>query len=321
METAINQNQQLSNLLNDPNIKGKDLISSPLVADRFEFLYKTVNGIKDDKVAHAYYETEKFYFLKRIAESKDLNLCTNLSLYGVFLDVAVNGLSFDPSMKHVYVYSRNVNVGTNDNKVWQKRAVMDISPYGELLLRQQQGQIKYADNPMLVYEGDHFVYGTKNGNTVVDHLVTLPRKSDHIIAGYVKLTRADGSYDFKLLSYEDTQRLRAASKDSNSVAWTTGFPGMVVAKVIKHAFKNFPKLRVGAFSQLQTEIIDQPEDIDYGIDVTDQASANNTNEQQNLAQGDQEYFNPSANFNANPQAAQQQQSTQTNQSTPEELDF
>jgi len=45
---------------------------------------------------------------------------------------------------------------------------------------------------------------------------------------------------------------------------------MVQAKTIKHAFKNYPKVRVGEFSKMESETIDteiEPENvtIDYGL--------------------------------------------------------
>ncbi|MBK7883033.1 MAG: recombinase RecT [Chitinophagaceae bacterium] len=43
-----------------------------------------------------------------IQENAKLAECSKLSLYGCFLDVAVNGLSFDPTMKHVYLVPYNV---------------------------------------------------------------------------------------------------------------------------------------------------------------------------------------------------------------------
>lgn len=45
----------------------------------------------------------------------------------------------------------NVNVGSKDTPQWVKRASLGLfSPYGELAIRQRAGQIKYADNPVIV---------------------------------------------------------------------------------------------------------------------------------------------------------------------------
>jgi recombinational DNA repair protein RecT len=264
-----NQKAQLMELIKSAT--PSKLIEDPLVADRFKELYNVIHGIRDQRVSQSFYTAEKFHFLKMISDSKNLQECTRLSMYGVFMDVAVSGLSFDPGMKHLYVVPYNVNVGTKDNPKWEKRASLQISGYGELLLRQLQGQIKYADNPVVVYEGDEFRYGSRNGQVILEHMATIPRTSETIIACYIRLVRHDDSSDYKVMALEDIQRLRKFSKDPNSKAWTDGLSGMVVAKTIKHAFKNYPKLRVGEFSQLASNTVDEEHtelpSLDYGLDA------------------------------------------------------
>jgi phage RecT family recombinase len=248
----------------------------PQIADRFKSLYGIIHpGAKAD----IFYEAEKFHFMKLIQENATLQECSKLSLYGCFMDVAVNGLSFDPSFKHMYLVPFNVNVGGRQNPKWEKRAQLQISGIGELLLRQMQGQIKYADNPVLVYDGDEFSFGVRNGIGFVEHVSKFPRKSDRIIACYMRIVRTDGSVDFKVITEDDMNRFRKFSKDADkSKAWNEGIGGMWQAKCIKHAFKNYPKVRAGEFSQLASETIDEdpvvtntapqmniPDNIDYGM--------------------------------------------------------
>lgn len=260
----------------------------PEIADRWKKLYVAINmgGQMTPAAmqqASSFYEAEKFHFMKMINENAKLKECSKLSLYGCWMDVAVNRLSFDPSYKHLYLVPFNVNAGTRDRPKWEKRASLQISGKGELLLRQLQGQIRYADNPVLVYESDVFKHGTRNGVYFVDHESVIPRKSKVIVACYLKITRIDGSTDYKVITQEDMDRFRSFSKDKDSTAWTDGEGGMWLSKCIKHAFGNYPKIRVmGKFSELQTNTIDAeaetingisaaaPEDIDYGIDQTDQ---------------------------------------------------
>lgn len=244
------------------------LANLPEVADRFKNIYTIMNG-GNSSVASEKYEAEKFHFMKLIQDKPDLQQCTKLSLYGCFLDMAVNGLSFDSSMKHAYVVSFNTNVGTKQNPKWEKRANLMISGYGELHMRVRQGQIKYADNPILVYEGDEFKHGTREGMVFLEHVAAYPRKTDNIIACYIRLERIDGSVDYKVLSIEEIQKLRKYSKDPDGKAWTDGLPGMIQAKTIKHAFRSYPKIRMGEFSALQSQVIDtentaEPK-IDYGL--------------------------------------------------------
>lgn len=188
------------------------------------------------------------------------------------MDVAVSGLSFDPSAKHLYMVPYNINIGTRDTPKWEKRAALQISGYGELLLRTIQGQVKYVDNPVLVYEGDQFMFGTKGGSTVLEHMAVFPRTSERIIACYVRITRHDDTIDYKVMSMEDIQRLRRFSKDPDSKAWTDGIAGMMVAKTIKHAFKNYPKIRMGEFSRLESDIVDTEGQDVAGIDYLPEAT-------------------------------------------------
>ena len=253
------------------------IVNLPEVANRFKDLYALMNG-GNNKTAEIKYESEKFHFAKLIQDNKPLQECTKLSLYGCFLDMAVNGLSFDTAMKHAYVVAFSNNVGTRDNPKWEKRATLMVSGYGELHIRTAQGQIKYADNPILVYENDMFKHGTKDGKVFLEHLATYPRTSDNIIACYIRLERPDSTVDYKVLSIEEIMKLKKFSKDPNSKAWTDGLPGMVQAKTIKHAFRSYPKVKLGQFSQLQSETIEaEPERvIDYGIDEAELPPAKGT---------------------------------------------
>ncbi len=128
-----------------------------MVGDRFVGLYNNVHGVQNGGL---FYAKEKFNFLKMIQESSDLKECTKLSLYGCFLDVAVNGLSFEQGPKPLtYVTSRNINVGGKATPIWEKRAQLVISPYGELLMRMRAGHVKHVDNPVIIYQGDKFEPG------------------------------------------------------------------------------------------------------------------------------------------------------------------
>lgn len=263
------KNNNLANLIKTAPIP--QIIQSAEVGERFKNLYRQIHGMNTAQ-AEAFYTAETFHFLKLVHENKKIAACTKMSLYGIFMDVAVNRLSFDPSMKHLYVVPYNVNVGTKKEPRWEARAALQISGPGELLLRQLQGQVKYADNPITVYEGDEFKFGTRDNKTIIEHMACFPRKSDQIIACYIKITRYDDSIDYKVFAMEDILQLRKFSKDPDSLSWTSGIAGMVQTKTIKHAFKNYPKLRVGDFSRFETEVIEQPEQleqpfIDYGISV------------------------------------------------------
>lgn len=271
------QHQKLTMIQKIENATPSGVVTLPEVADRFQQLYRVMNG-RDKEAAQIKYEAEKFHFMKILQEKPELQQCTKLSLYGAFLDMAVSGLSFDPALKHGYLVSFNIKNGTDakGNDIWEKRASVQISGPGELIIRVQQKQIKYADNPVLVYEGDEFSRGVRDNVPFLNHTAVIPRKSNTIIACYVRLERLDGSTDYKVMDIADIMRLKEFSKQQNSLGWSEkGLPGMVETKTIKHAFRSYPKMKLGQFTRLESDIID-PEDkfeIDYGITTSGDLAA------------------------------------------------
>ncbi len=241
-------NQAVANVINLPPDK---MVKSKEVEDRFVNLYQLIHGKKNGKQI---YQREAFHFLKVLSDDAEdaakkgrraLKDCNGISLYGAFLDSAVDQLSFEPALKHLYLVT------------YGDKCVRMIGGQGELFMRQLNGQIKHADNPVLVYEGDKFNYGSRNEQIYVEHEAFFPRKEGAAIIGcYLRIVRNDGTIDYKVFSMDEIQKLREFSKQPNSLAWTKGLPGMVQTKTIKHAFKSYPRVRKGQFTQLETETID-----------------------------------------------------------------
>lgn len=228
-----------------------EIVGSDKVKSKFVQLYQLMHGKNNGEM---FYQIEQFHFLKQLSEKPELAKCDKLSLYGCLIDIAVNGLSFDPAMKQVYLVP------------FGNKCVVMVSPYGELYLRTRSGQIKYADNPVLVYEGDVFKTGTRNGEGFVEHEAKFPRVSDNIIACYVRIVRADDSVDYKVLSRPEIDKLRAASKQPNGAAWVNHFGGMVQAKTLKHAFRSYPRAKVrGQFAKIE-EDTNLSDTIDYSFE-------------------------------------------------------
>lgn len=255
------------------------VLEHPRVKERFVDLYDRIHNSKQGEL---FYEKEKYNFQRIIQASPELGKCTGFSTYGVFLDIAQMGLTLENTSRPLlYVLPGSVNVGSKDKQVWEKRMTIEISPYGELDLRIQAGQLLYADRPVIVFEGDYFQPRvTETGQKVVVYSSSIPRKSNTIIGAFIKLTRPDRSFDFFWMLPEDIERLKKYSlkknqrkdKDGNVYGDANALyksnegqidTGFLEAKVIKHAFKTFPKLRLGQFSALQNEDIQAS---DYGLD-------------------------------------------------------
>ncbi|MBN2787402.1 MAG: recombinase RecT [Paludibacteraceae bacterium] len=266
------------------------IVENEKVEDKFIQMYNAIHGVE---TGIQIYNKEKFNFQKLLNEKPELATCSKLSLYGSFLDMAVNGLSLDPTGRpHCYIIPRSVKTGAKDqnNKdIYEKRASVMVTGYGEIVMRMRAGQIKYVDNPVVVYEGDEFEAGTRNGSKFVNHSAKIPRTTTKIVACYVKITRNDNTTDFQWLMEGDILRLQKYSEKSNSKWVDNGHgekvrvdgdanelyksnggqidPGFLENKMIKHAFDSYPKVRTGQFTVLQT--VEEDKVIDYGIEETE----------------------------------------------------
>jgi phage RecT family recombinase len=280
-------------------LPAKQAIASPVITSRIMDVRRKFFR-ESDEIASAYAEREKFHFSKMISESEKLSNCTTVSLYGVFMDMAALGLSFDPSMKHASVVP------------YGKKAQLQIGGQGELLLRIRCGQILSADTPVLVYESEanHFQVNMVNGKIQISYQKNIFRKKEEKpIACFMRIVRPDGSEDFAVQTVADMEYLRGFSKDPNSTAWTKGYAGMFVTKTIKHAFKAYPKstvlekmLAATKFSKLETETIEPEMEIDYGInEETGEVVELNPNTQQAPPMAPPTGFDAPATMNPNPQ--------------------
>jgi hypothetical protein len=246
-------------------LKPLEVLDNELVKERFINLHK---GVHNNELGENFYQKEVHNFRKLILASKDLQQCTGFSIYGCLIDIATMGLSLDNLSKPLlYVLPHNVKVAENK---YEKRAKLDISPYGELALRMQAGQVSHVDKPCVVYQGDSFQPYVKNGIKSVDYMPKIPRASKNIIACFIGITRPDGTRDFYWMLEEDINRLKSYSARKNKGEANSLYnsanggidSGFLEAKTIKHAFSCFPKIKVGQFSQISNEEIDP---VVYGL--------------------------------------------------------
>lgn len=260
-------------------LKPLDIVEHPVVRERFTQIYETLWGNGE-----AAYQRESIFFNKALRDNDNgkLQRATPFSIFTAFIDLAVCGLSLEPGTRALaYLMGRNVNIGTRDTPKWEGRCVLTISAYGELVMRTRAGQIRHADNPVLVYDNDEFSFKDTEGRKSVSYTCNLPHTGHNITACYLRITRADGSIDYAVMFPEDWCRLAGYSQkqnrgrandlygmDQNGIVHID--PGFLMAKCIKHAFKTYPKVRIGRGTELQSQQVDeQPqlsdEDI-YGVD-------------------------------------------------------
>lgn len=273
-----------------------DIITSEAVRDKFIQIYDAMWATTTGTTGEAAYEKEVRNYARILAEKQDIrDTCTRFSIFTSFLDVAISGLSLEPgSRAQAYLLARSVVTGSyidaNKNKknTYETHAVLTVSGHGELLLRARLGQIRHADNPVIVYDEDEFEFGERNGQKFVNYTCRLPHTSGNITACFMKITRADGSIDYAVMLPEDWMRLAGYSARQNrkwnnqTRQYEQGAPnalygfngqtcridtGFLTAKCIKHAFKSYPKARVGRGTQLESQQVDDVEVNDelYGL--------------------------------------------------------
>ena len=260
-------------------LKTTQIVDNENVEKKFIYMY---NAIWGSETGEQIYNREKFNFNKLLTETPALQECTKISLLGCFLDIAVNGLSLDNSGRpQCYLIPRNVKVKTSNGDMWEKRAGLTISAYGEVYMRQRAGQIRYADNPVIVYEGDHFrPILNANGAKAVEYQGAFPRKSEKPVAAFIRIVRNDGSVDYSWMMESDWKRLSTFSAKQNkgnaNALYTSNNglidPGFLENKMIKHAFDAYPKVRTGNYTLMETT--QEEPVIDYGLVSTDENTIN-----------------------------------------------
>jgi recombinational DNA repair protein RecT len=230
------------------------LVEDAKVKEAFISAYSKIHrASKED--AEVIYDRESLYYKKALAAEPKLKNCTRISLYSALLEAAITGLSLQPGQKsEAYLESRNFNAGTKDNQKWESVCHFVLTAYGELNLRIKAGQIVRMNNPVVVYEGDHFQPMTNaRGELFVDYKPAIPRKSKNIIGAFVVIHLPGNQLDFKWLLQDDIERLKGYSAkgfkgnpnalySSNNGSIDVGF---LETKTIKHAMRAYTKLRVG----------------------------------------------------------------------------
>lgn len=271
-----------------------DIVTNENVRARFIQIWDTLWGAGSGEAA---YERESLFFNNKLSDDAYLQHATRFSIFTCFIDLAVAGLSLEPGTRALcYLQGRNACIGKHPNgeNIYEGRLTLTISGYGELVMRARAGQIRYADNPVLVYEEDTFSFGDMNGQKVVNYMCNLPHKSNHIIAAFLRITRPDGSLDYAVMLEEDWMRLQRYSLrnnqryDKNTKTYSGNAnplytannggidSGFLAAKLIKHAFKTYPKVRIGNGTEMESAHDDNKQhEIDdfYGVAAPAEAPA------------------------------------------------
>lgn len=246
-----------------------------LAHDKFVEVYSQKFG---PEKAEAFFEEQKNLFINELVYGsyKDyLKQSDSMSIYFAFLFLAINGLSLEKGTTTTcYLECRRVKIGEDPNKInsythkpegiYQSNAVITITGYGEIILRQRAKQIRSVDSPKVVYDCDTFRYGENDGHPTLTWEKCLPRpQGSKIIACYVRIIKNDGSADYFVLDTDEIQRLKVYSGKSNFGKINALYgkeadcsdidTGFLKSKTVKHAFKGYPKLSIGAGGAFESD--------------------------------------------------------------------
>lgn len=222
----------------------------------------------------AFAERESRYLSRFIIDDKKKWNVTPLSVFLAYVDLAVKDLTLEPGAQALcYLLNRSAKLKDGSGKdYWENRAYIAITGYGEILQRQRDGQIRHCDNPTVVYEGDKFSYEEVDGRKHVTYGLNLAHDPGKPIACFMKITRIDGSVDYAILLPEGWKRLQNYSDKQNgdykNALYTSGVggtidPGFLIAKCVKHAFKNYPKMKIGRGMVMEADLPEEEQMPDY----------------------------------------------------------
>lgn len=274
-------------------MKPFDIVKDEAVKQRFIIIYQNLWADGNESIAQAVYEREQLSFNRLLTDKPELQKCTKFSIFSAFIDLAVSGLSLQQgACPQIYLLSRNTKTGERIDQqgkkvgVYESRLTLTVSGYGELVMRERAGQIRHADNPVVVYGNDEFSFTDKGDRKSVEYTCHLPHTGQPVVACFMRITRCDGSVDYAVMLQEDWERLAGYSAKQNS-HWDAGLgrrvagqanelyssnsgmidKGFLVAKCIKHAFKTYPKVHTGKATVFEADMDDDDKAPDYyGVD-------------------------------------------------------
>jgi recombinational DNA repair protein RecT len=219
MDANVNQKpkMQITQILQETppaQIAELDFVKDKYIAN-YNYCHK-------EKVGELMYFRQLVHFKQQITSNADLKSADPFSLYACFVTAAVNGYSMDPADNEVYLVALKGKA-----YLWRQAGA-------HVRRLMNSGQVMYADQAKLVYEGDDFE--VVNGR-VVKHVEKF--QSEKYIAGYVRfVVDKKGNDKFFIYRKSDWEAWRKKSPQANGDNWSSNgqpAPGFLRTKIVKHA--------------------------------------------------------------------------------------
>ena len=199
---------------------GNQIAELEFVKNKF---IQNYNACNRDGMGELIYARNLAHFKQALNAMPDLANADRFSIYACLMTIAVNGYSVDPADNEIYLIPRGGKMCI------QKQAPAHIKRL------QRTEQIAYAEQAILVYEGDD--YEVSRGK-VLKHVEKL--KSDKIIAGYIIFHLTDNIERHITYRQSDWESWRSHSPQKDGGNWVHGplkqpKPGFLKTKIVSHA--------------------------------------------------------------------------------------
>lgn len=193
------------------------------------------------------WEKEKLYALSSISKSDYLQKADPKSIASAVLQVAMSGLSLNPTLAHGYLIPR------------AGKCVFQPGYQGLIYLLVGSGLVKDI-NARVVYENDEFVLEFGDNAKFIHKPATNNKGA--IVGAYAEAILADGVKSYEYIDIEEISSL-ARRGDANkgktilTGAWATDLGEMCRKTVIRRIYKYLPKTNVTnpkMFERLQNAV-------------------------------------------------------------------
>lgn len=211
------------------------------------FVKSLANTFGDEK--QAIFQREAGWFKLAINKSPQLGFCTEQSLVASLVQVAMTGLTLNPTYKYASLIPRSKKIiGENGKEKWVKDCVFDPSYQGMIYMLRKVGAVRdiYAEP---VYPSDAFDY-QQGSESYLMHQKSLTRaENEQPVGAFVFAVLPDKTETFEVFPIQEIWKRRAASENylyrkgqnagqpnPNSV-WVKWQDDMIRKTCIRHIFK------------------------------------------------------------------------------------